>query len=248
MNTIKKGIVLSAGLATRLYPVTKTISKQLLPIYKKPVIAYPLQTLKEMGYEDILIINADKDQQQQFKILLGDGSKFGLNLSYAIQDKPRGLVDAFIVGEEFIKDADEICLILGDNIIIGNSPIHPQPNTIYTYKVKNPSAYGVVKTNENGSIEKIVEKPKEFISEDAVIGLYVFSSEVVELAKQVNPSERGELEIVDLIRMMNDKEGVNVDKLDGFWFDVGDHDSLLDCANLVRTIDNRSNHAIGIDV
>jgi glucose-1-phosphate thymidylyltransferase len=248
MNTIKKGLLLSGGKATRLYPVTKTISKQLLPIYKKPVIAYPLQTLKEMGYEDILIINADKDQQQQFKILLGDGSKFGLNLSYAIQDKPRGLVDAFIVGEEFIKDADEICLMLGDNIIIGNSPIHPQPNTIYTYKVKNPSAYGVVKTNENGLIEKIVEKPKEFISEDAVIGLYVFSSEVVELAKQVNPSERGELEIVDLIRMINDKEGVNVDKLDGFWFDVGDHDSLLDCANLVRTIDNRSNHAIGIDV
>jgi glucose-1-phosphate thymidylyltransferase len=248
MKNIKRAICLSGGRATRLYPITKTISKQLLPIYKKPVIAYPLQTLKEMGYEDILIINADRDQQQQFKILLGDGIKFGLNLSYAIQDKPRGLVDAFIVGEEFIKDADEICLMLGDNIIIGNSPIHPQPNTIYTYKVKNPSAYGVVKTNENGLIEKIVEKPKEFISEDAVIGLYVFSSEVVELAKQVNPSERGELEIVDLIRMMNDKEGVNVDKLDGFWFDVGDHDSLLDCANLVRTIDNRSNHAIGIDV
>lgn len=245
---IKKGIVLSGGKATRLYPITKTTSKQLLGIYKKPVIAYPLQTLKEMGYQDILIINADEEQQKQFKILLGDGGKFGLNLTYAIQDKPRGLVDAFIVGEEFIKDADEICLILGDNIIIGNSPIHPQSNTIYTYKVKDPSAYGVVEIDENGLIKQIVEKPKEFISEDAVIGLYVFSNEVVEMAKKVTPSARGELEIVDLIRLMNEKEGVNVEKLDGFWFDIGDFDSLLDCANLVRTIDKRSNHAIGIDV
>jgi glucose-1-phosphate thymidylyltransferase len=200
-----------------------------------------------MGYVDILIINADEDQQKQFKILLGDGSKFGLNLSYAIQDYPRGLVDAFIVGEEFIKDADEICLILGDNVIIGNSSIHPQPNTIYTYKVKDPSAYGVVETDENDNIIRIVEKPKEFISEDAVIGLYVFSNEVVEMAKKVKPSARGELEIVDLIRLMNEKEGVGVEKLDGFWFDIGTHDSLLDCSNLVRTIDNRSNHAIGLE-
>mgnify|MGYP000856563937 CR=1 FL=1 len=244
----KRALILAGGKATRLYPITKTTSKQLLGIYKKPVIAYPLQTLKEMGYQDILIINADEEQQKQFKILLGDGSKFGLNLSYTIQDKPRGLVDAFIVGEEFIKDADEICLILGDNIIIGNSPIHPQSNTIYTYKVKDPSAYGVVEIDENGLIKKIVEKPKEFISEDAVIGLYVFSNEVVEMAKKVAPSARGELEIVDLIRLMNEKEGVNVEKLDGFWFDIGDFDSLLDCANLVRTIDKRSNHAIGIDV
>lgn len=245
-ETIKRGIVLSGGKATRLYPITKVISKQLLPIFNKPCIAFPLQTLKDMGYFDILIINADEDQQKQFKILLGDGSKFGLNLSYAIQDSPKGLVDAFIVGEEFVKDADEICLILGDNVIIGNSPIHPKPNTIYTYKVKDPSAYGVVETDEDGNIIQIVEKPKEFISEDAVIGLYVFSNEVVEMAKKVKPSTRGELEIVDLIRLMNDKEGVGVEKLDGFWFDIGDTNSLLDCANLVRTIDNRSNHAIGL--
>ena len=246
-ENIKRGIVLSGGKATRLYPITKVISKQLLPIFNKPCIAFPLQTLKDMRYVDILIINADEDQQKQFKILLGDGSKFGLNLSYAIQDSPKGLVDAFIVGEEFIKDADEICLILGDNVIIGNSPIHPQPNTIYTYKVKDPSAYGVVETDENDNIIRIVEKPKEFISEDAVIGLYVFSNEVVEMAKKVKPSTRGELEIVDLIRLMNDKEGVGVEKLDGFWFDIGDTNSLLDCANLVRTIDNRSNHAIGLE-
>jgi glucose-1-phosphate thymidylyltransferase len=247
-ENIKRGIVLSGGRATRLYPVTKVISKQLLNLYNKPVIAFPLQTLKDMGYVDILIINAGEDQQKQFKILLGDGSKFGLNLSYAIQDSPKGLVDAFIVGEEFIKDADEICLILGDNVIIGNSPIHPQPNTIYTYKVKDPSAYGVVETDENDNIIQIVEKPKEFISEDAVIGLYVFSNEVVEMAKKVKPSARGELEIVDLIRLMNDKEGVGVEKLDGFWFDVGTFSSLLDCANLVRTIDERSNHSIGLDL
>jgi glucose-1-phosphate thymidylyltransferase len=245
---IKRGIVLSGGKATRLYPITKVISKQLLPIFNKPCIAFPLQTLKDMGYVDILIINADEDQQKQFKILLGDGSKFGLNLSYAIQDSPKGLVDAFIVGKEFIKDADEICLILGDNVIIGNSSIYPQPNTIYTYKVKDPSAYGVVETDENDNIIRIVEKPKEFISEDAVIGLYVFSNEVVDMAKKVKPSARGELEIVDLIRLMNEKEGVRVEKLDGFWFDVGDFSSLLDCANLVRTIDERSNHSIGLDL
>ena len=247
MNT-KKGICLSGGNGTRLGSLTKTTSKQLLPIFNKPVISFPLQTLKDMGYIDILIINASEDQQKQFKILLGDGNKFGLNLSYAIQDYPRGLVDAFIVGEEFIKDADEICLILGDNVIIGNSPIHPQPNTIYTYKVKDPSAYGVVETDENDNIIRIVEKPKEFISEDAVIGLYVFSNEVVDMAKKVKPSARGELEIVDLIRLMNEKEGVRVEKLDGFWFDVGDFSSLLDCANLVRTIDERSNHSIGLDL
>ena len=246
-ENIKRGLILAGGCGTRLGSLTKTTSKQLLPIFNKPMIAFPLQTLKEIGYVDILIINASEEQQKQFKILLGDGSKFGLNLSYAIQDYPRGLVDAFIVGKEFIKDADEICLILGDNVIIGNSPIHPKPNTIYTYKVKDPSAYGVVETDENDNIIRIVEKPKEFISEDAVIGLYVFSCEVVEMAKKVKPSARGELEIVDLIRMMNEKEGVGVEKLDGFWFDAGSYESLLDCANLVRTIDNRSNHAIGLE-
>lgn len=245
---IKKSIILAGGKATRLYPITKVISKQLLPIYDRPAIAFPLQTLKDMGYVDILIINADEDQQKQFKILLENGNKFGLNISYTVQDSPKGLVDAFIVGEEFIKDADEICLILGDNVIIGNSPIQPQSNTIYTYKVKDPSAYGVVETDEDGNIIQIVEKPKEFISEDAVIGLYVFSREVVEMAKKVKPSARGELEIVDLIRLMNEKEGVGVEKLDGFWFDIGTHESLLDCANLVRTINERSNHTIGLDL
>lgn len=250
---IKKGLILAGGCGTRLGVLTKTTSKQLLGVYDRPVIAFPLQTIKDMGYIDILIINANEDQQKQFKILLGDGNRFGLNLSYAIQDYPRGLVDAYIVGEDFIKDADEICLILGDNVIIGNSPISngvgdSVANTIYTYKVKDPSAYGVVRTDEDGGILEIVEKPKEFISEDAVIGLYVFTNTVVEMAKKVKPSARGELEIVDLIRLMNEEEGVFVEKLDGFWFDVGTPDSLLDCANLVRTIDKRSNHTIGLDL
>jgi glucose-1-phosphate thymidylyltransferase len=252
-SNIKRALCLAGGCGTRLKSLTKVTSKQLLGIYDRPCIAFPLQTLKDMGYIDILIINANEEQQKQFKILLEDGKRFGLNFSYAIQDYPRGLADAFIVGEEFIKDADEICLILGDNVIIGNSPISngvgdSVANTIYTYKVKDPSAYGVVKTDEDGNIVEIVEKPKEFISEDAVIGLYVFTNTVVEMAKKVKPSARGELEIVDLIRLMNEEEGVFVEKLDGFWFDIGNADSLLDCANLVRTIDKRSNHTIGLDL
>lgn len=244
---MKRSIILAGGVGSRLAPLTNVTSKQLLPIYNKPVIAYPLQTLKDMGYVDVLIINADEEQQKQFKFLLGDGDKFGMNLSYTIQDKPRGLADAFIVGEDFIKDADDICLILGDNIIIGNTPIKAEPNTIFTYKVKDPSAYGVVELNEDGWIKQIVEKPKEFISEDAVIGLYVFSNKVVDAAKTIQPSTRGELEIVDLIRLMNEEEGVNVEPLDGFWFDIGTHKSLLECANLVYTISERSNHVIGLE-
>jgi glucose-1-phosphate thymidylyltransferase len=244
---MKRAIVLSGGAGTRLHPLTKTTSKQLLPIYDRPVIAFPLQTLKEMGYKDVLIINANKEQQKQFKILLGDGSKFDLNLSYAIQKEPRGLVDAFIIGAEFIKNADTICLILGDNVIIGNSIYDAEPNTIFTYKVKDPSAYGVVESDEYGNIKRIVEKPTEFISEDAVIGLYVFGNSVIEEAKKIKPSKRGELEIVDLIRSLDSWEGVKVQPLDGFWFDVGNPDSLLDCANLVRTIAKRSNHAIGLE-
>jgi len=245
---IKKGICLSGGTGSRLYPITKVCSKQLLPLYNKPVIAFPLQTLKEMGFEDILIITANEEQEKLFKELLKDGKHLGLNLSYKVQGEPRGLADAFIVGEDFIKDADMVAMILGDNVIIGeNNFDHITPNTIYTYKVNDPSQYGVVVTDDDGSIKNIVEKPKEFVSNDAVIGLYVFSNTVVEMAKKVKPSPRGELEIVDLIKLMNEEEGVDVQPLNGFWFDVGDFNSLLDCANLVRTIDNRANHSIGID-
>jgi glucose-1-phosphate thymidylyltransferase len=247
----KRAIVLAAGTGSRLFPLTKTTSKQLLPLYKKPVIAYPLQTLKELGCVDVLIIAADEHQKSQYVKLLGDGSSFGMNLSYIIQEKPNGLAEAFILGSDFCADADHIYMMLGDNVILGvdweNKYI--SPNTIFTYKVKNPEQYGVVLTDDFGNIEKIVEKPKEFVSNDAVIGLYCFSSECLEQVKRVKPSARGELEIVDLIKFMDDIEGVNVDNVDnGFWFDVGDFDSLLDCANLIRTIDKRANYAIGIDI
>jgi glucose-1-phosphate thymidylyltransferase len=201
-----------------------------------------------MGFVDILIITANEEQQNSFKKLLGDGNHVGLNLSYEIQGSPRGLADAFIVGADFIKDADTIAMILGDNVIIREGGWKPtNGNTIYTYKVQDPSQYGVVVTDESGRIQDFVEKPTEYISDQAIIGLYIFNNSVIDMAKKVKPSKRGELEIVDLIKLMNGVEGVKVESLDGFWFDIGDHDSLLDCANLIRTIDKRSNHVIGLE-
>jgi glucose-1-phosphate thymidylyltransferase len=250
MKRKKSALLLAGGTGSRLKPLTTTTSKQLLPLYKKPVIAYPLQTLKELGCEDVLIISANEEQEGQYLKLLGDGGLFGLNLSYIIQKSPNGLAEAFIIGEEFCKDSDEIYMMLGDNIMLGVDWENKDfgPNTIFTYKVKDPEKYGVVK-HHYGIIEDIVEKPKEFVSNDAVIGLYIFSPKCIELAKTLKPSERGELEIVDLIKLMNEEEGVFVRSVDdGFWFDVGDFDSLLDCANLIRTIDKRSSHAIGIDI
>jgi glucose-1-phosphate thymidylyltransferase len=243
---IKRALVLAGGAGSRLAPLTITTSKQLLPIFKKPAIAYPLHTLQKMGYTDILIITANEKQQEAFVELLGDGSRFGLNLSYKVQGEPRGLADAFIVGEEFIGNADEICLILGDNIILGDNEISSHPNTIYTYKVKNPSQYGVATLDKNNKLLDIVEKPKEFVSEDAVIGLYVFSKSCVEAAKSLKPSARGEIEIVDVIKILHETEGVNVHNLDGIWLDIGDFDSLLDAGNLVRTLTNRTNKEIGL--
>lgn len=243
---MRRGIVLAGGAGTRLYPLTISTSKQLLPAYNKPVIFYPLQTLKDMGYEEILIITAGPLQEELFKNLLGNGEDFGLKLSYIIQDKPRGLADAFIVGEDFIKDADEIALILGDNIIINHHPLNASPNTIFTYKVNDPSKYGVASLDKNKNLLNIVEKPQEFISDDAVIGLYVFNNSVIEKAKHLKPSKRGELEIVDLIKEVQKDNNINVKELEGFWFDVGDFDSLLDCGNLIRTIEKRTNMEIGL--
>jgi glucose-1-phosphate thymidylyltransferase len=245
----KYGIVLSGGKASRLFPITQFgISKQLLPVFNKPMIEFPLRTLQDMGVSDILIINADKDQQKMFKDYLGDGSQYGFRLEYIIQEKPNGIAEAFILGEEFLKDADDVILILGDNSFIGNEDFsHITSNTIFTYKVKNPSAYGVVKLDEKGLIENIIEKPLEFISEDAVTGLYYFSKKAVDIAKNITPSKRGELEIVDVIRQLNILEGVKIHKIEsGFWFDCGTHEDLLDCANLVRTIEHRTSKSLGI--
>jgi glucose-1-phosphate thymidylyltransferase len=242
MNT--KGIVLAGGKGTRLYPLTYTISKQLLPVYNKPMIYYPLQTLKSMGITDIMIITADCVQLKLFQEQLRFGEDYGLKLQYRIQDQPRGLADAFIIGEEFIGN-DDVVLILGDNVFIEHQKLIPVPNTIFTYKVKDPSAYGVVKFTDKG-IETIVEKPTEYISDDAVVGLYMFKPTCIQYAKDLKPSKRGELEIVDLIKIINKEEGIKVQQLDGFWFDCGTHNDLLECGNLVEAIENRSNRKVGL--
>ena len=240
-----KGIVLAGGKGTRLYPTTLAISKQLHSVYNKPMIYYPLDTLKKLGIVDILIITADPQQCRLFQDQLKDGSEFGLNLTYTIQDKPGGLPEAFIIGEKFIGE-DNVTLILGDNVFILNELIDPTPNTIYTYKVKNPSAYGVAVCTDDNIIIDIVEKPEVFISDDAVVGLYTFTKHAVEIAKTLKPSARGEIEIVDLIKQLDRWEGVSVEPLNGFWFDCGSHDDLLDCANLVRTIEHRTGKTVGL--
>lgn len=236
-----KGIVLAGGHGTRLYPLTHAISKQLLPVYKNPMIYYPIATLANMGITDIMVITAP-DQLELFKRAL-TGLKLDVHLTFATQDSPRGLPEAFIIAEEWIG-ADEVALILGDNIIINNTPIRAEPNTIFTFEVAHPERYGVVKRDGWG-IGELVEKPKEFISNEAVIGLYIFRSIVCKIAKLLTPSERGELEIVELIKMVNVLDSrVQVHKLDGFWFDAGNHDDLLDCANLVRAIETRSSRKL----
>lgn len=234
-----KGIILAGGKGSRLGELTRGISKQLLPVYKQPMIYYPLKTLIDMGIREILIIVASSVQLDIFKSFLGNGSKFGVDLTYIVQENPNGLAEAFIIGESFIGD-DDVTLILGDNVFLIGNRIDAHPNTIYTYKVKDPSSYGVVKTDEDGWIMELVEKPTEFISNDAVVGLYVFSNIAVELAKTIKPSKRGELEIVDLIRAINEELGVNVVEFDGVWFDCGTHDDLLECAEFVRALDKRT--------
>lgn len=217
----------------------------MLPVYDKPVIFYSLKTLKDLGITEILIICADKEQMLMYGKLLGSGKDFGLDLKFMVQPKPVGLPDAFRLGEQFIGN-DDVTLILGDNIIISNNEIHAKPNTIFTFEVQNPSLYGVATLKDDGSLDQIVEKPKDFISNKAVVGLYVLTNKAVEVAKQLTPSARGELEIVDLIRELNKTQPMKVESLDGFWFDVGDFDSLLDCANLVRTIEKRTNRKLGL--
>jgi glucose-1-phosphate thymidylyltransferase len=234
-----KGIILSGGRGSRLFPLTLGVSKQLMPVYKQPMIFYPLKTLIDMGIKDILIIVASELQKTLFFEYLKDGKQFGVNIQYVVQEKPNGLAEAFIIGEEFIGD-DDVTLILGDNVFLTNNKIDAWTNNIFTYKVKDPSSYGVVKTT-NGYINKIVEKPKKFISNDAVVGLYVFTNTAIELAKKLKPSKRGELEIVDLILSMDLEEGVDVQEFDGVWFDCGTHDDLLECAEFVRALDKRTN-------
>ncbi|MFS0861487.1 glucose-1-phosphate thymidylyltransferase RfbA [Fredinandcohnia sp. 179-A 10B2 NHS] len=242
-----KGIILAGGSGTRLYPLTRSISKQLLPIYDKPMIYYPMSVLLLAGIKDILIISTQEDIPR-FKQLLGDGSELGIQLSYAIQEKPNGLAEAFLIGEEFIGD-DDVTLILGDNIFYGHEfistleRVSTQLNgaTIFGYHVKDPERFGVVEFNPDGKVLSIEEKPSFPKSNYAVTGLYFFDNQVVEIAKQVKPSNRGELEITDILNEYLRREQLKVELLGrGFsWLDTGTHESLLEASQFIEIIEKR---------
>ncbi len=244
-----KGIILAGGSGTRLYPLTKVTSKQLLPIYDKPMIYYPLSTLMLAGIRDILIISTPSDIPR-FKDLLGDGSNFGINLSYAVQEKPEGLAQAFLIGEDFI-DNDTCAMILGDNIFYGgwfrkylNDAVRDAENgkaTIFGYYVNDPERFGIVEFDKEKNVISVEEKPKKPKSNYCITGLYFYDSRVVEMAKKVKPSFRGELEITDLNRMYLNENDLKVQILGrGFaWLDTGTTESLMDAALFIQTIQKR---------
>lgn len=249
-----KGIVLAGGTGTRLYPVTIAVSKQLLPIYDKPMIYYPISVLMLAGIKDILIISTP-DDLSCFKRLLCDGSQFGVNFSYAVQESPNGIAEAFIIGEEFIGN-DSVCLILGDNIFYGNglsNILHEaikntenNKSVIFGYNVSDPERYGVATFDNELNVTSIEEKPINPKSNYAVVGLYFYPNEVINIAKTVKPSERGELEITEVNNIFMNKYGLKISLLGrGFtWLDTGTFDSFIDASNFVSTVENRQNQKI----
>lgn len=242
-----KGIILAGGSGTRLHPLTISISKQLMPVYDKPMIYYPISILIMAGIRDILIITTPHDQHL-FKTLLGDGSQWGINLYYEIQPKPEGLAQSFIIGEKFIGN-DNICLILGDNIFYGHGINNLMDNaisrekgaTVFAYYVKDPERYGVVTFDKNGMASNIEEKPKKPLSNYAVTGLYFYDNRVIQVAKSIKPSQRGELEITDVNNAYLKEQELYVEIMGrGFaWLDTGTHDSLLSAANFVKVVEER---------
>ena len=244
-----KGIILAGGSGTRLHPITNIISKTLLPIYNKPMIYYPLSTLMLAGIRDIMIISTPKDISK-FEELLGNGESYGLKLSYQIQPKPEGIAQAFILGEKFIGN-DKVCLILGDNIFYGKDLPkilrkvtadfkNSNSSTIFGYRVNDPERYGVIEFNKENEVVSVEEKPKKPKSNYAAVGLYFYTNDVIKIAKEIKPSDRGEYEITDVNSVYLNRKRLNVQLLNSiFWLDTGTHDALVEASNFIKTVENR---------